>query len=449
VGERADLLLEHGVVVTMDPRRRVFADGAIAVREGAIVDVGPSASLSQRWTATDRLDLEPDNVVLPGLVNAHVHLTGLDLFPGLEPADSPVAEHLARWALPSHEHATPEDERVTARFLGLQMLKQGVTAFIEAGTIRFPEAVLDGLAALRLRGSIGTWTWDRWTQPAAFSTTTDQAIRRMAAALDLTSSDARIQVWPTLIGHTACSDELWQAAAHAARARDSHWSFHMSPGTNDGDYYRQATGRDPLVHLDELGVLDERAVVAHAIHVSDAEIDALNRSGASVAFCPASSLQHAAGVTHAGRHPEMHHVALGTDSPHRLPFLHTAGLVCSLYGDMQRDRATVLPERALEWLTLAGARALGAAERIGSLEVGKRADLAVFEVIRPLYNVANALVHHATTARAVHVFVDGEHVVRHGHVAGEDTIVAEAIETGQRLAQRAGFPARSGWPLIE
>jgi len=271
----------------------------------------------------------------------------------------------------------------------------------------------------------------------------------MEAALDLTPPGTRIQVWPTLIGHNSCSDELWLAAASAARARDCHWSFHMSPGTNDGDAYRQTTGRDPLVHLDQLGVLDDRAVVAHAIHVSDAEIDALNRSGASVAFCPASSLHHASGVTHAGRHPQMRHVALGTDSPHRLPLLHIAGLVCSLYGDMQRDRSTVLPERALEWLTLAGARALGATTHIGSLEIGKRADLAVFEVTRPLYNVANALVHHATTGRAVHVFIDGEHVVRHGHLKGEDAILAEAEHAGRRLAQSAGFPQMTGWALSE
>ena len=192
-GREADLLLEHGVIVTLDPRRRVFADGAIAVKDGAMVDLGPSASLSQRWTAGQRLDLA-GNVVLPGLVNAHVHLTGLDLFPGLEPADSPVADHLTNWALPAHEFATADDERATARFLGVNMLKQGITAFIDAGTIRFPEAVLDGLADLRLRGSIGTWTWDRWDRPAAFSTRTDAAIRRMTAALELTRPDARIQV---------------------------------------------------------------------------------------------------------------------------------------------------------------------------------------------------------------------------------------------------------------
>src|SRR5262249_37012722 len=155
--------------------------------------------------------------------------------------------------------------------------------FIEAGTIRFPEAVLDGFKDLAIRGAIGTWTWDRWPDPPEFATDTDAAIARLQAALDLPSNDARVTVWPTLIGHTACSDELWRAAAELARERNCHWSFHMSPGPGDGDFYRSHTGRDPLVHLHDLGVLDERAVVTHALYVSDDEIRVLNDSGATVA----------------------------------------------------------------------------------------------------------------------------------------------------------------------
>jgi 5-methylthioadenosine/S-adenosylhomocysteine deaminase len=145
----------------------------------------------------------------------------------------------------------------------------------------------------------------------------------------------------------------------------------------------------------------------------------------------------------------MAHVALGTDSPHRLPLLQLTGITCSVFGDLRDDRTTIVPERALEWITLAGARALGLQEQIGSLEVGKRADVAVFEVSRPLHNVANALVHHAVSGRAVHVFIDGEHVVCDGHVSDEDKIVSEAIQVGLRLASRAGFPLWTGWPLIE
>jgi cytosine/adenosine deaminase-related metal-dependent hydrolase len=444
----ADTLIEHGVIVTMDSERRVYADGAIAVRAGAIVDIGPTSTVGPRWQPQHRVALH-GSVALPGLINAHVHLTGMDLFPGLEPADSPVAEHLARWALPSHKHNTPEDERATARFVALQMLYQGITAFIEAGTLRFPEAVLDGLADLSIRGAIGTWTADRWSDPPEFATDTDAAIQRMCAALDLAPASSRVQVWPTLIGHTACSDELWRTAADLARRRDCHWSFHMSPGLNDGEFYRSKTGSDPLVHLDSLAVLDERAVVTHALYVSDAEIDVLNRSGATVALCPAGNLHLASGLSRVGRHPEMRHVALGTDSPHNFPFLHTGGLACGLFGDMHRDRTQVLPEQALEWLTLAGARALGAEERLGSLEIGKRADLAVFEVTRPMYNIANSLVHHSTSGRAIHVFIDGEHVVKDGYIASESAIVADAARAGRRVLQRAGMPLHTGWPLIE
>jgi cytosine/adenosine deaminase-related metal-dependent hydrolase len=443
----ADLLVQAGVVVTMDHERRVWRNGAIAVRDGAIVDVGPAEALATRWQPRTRLDLG-SLVITPGLINAHVHITGLDLLPGIEPADSPKAEHLQRWALPSHVVNTPDDERATARYLALAMLHQGITAFIEAGTIRFPEAVLDGLRDMHLRGAIATWTWDRWSDPPEFATSTDQAIDRMRRALELAPGTARLQVWPTLIGHTSASQELWQAAAAEARRRDCHWSFHMSPGTSDGDFFRAQTGQDPLVYLDSIDVLDQRAVVTHALYVSDAEVAALNRSGAHVAFCPAGNLHLASGLSRASRHLEMHRVALGTDSPHNLPLLHAAGLASNLFGDMHADRAALPPELALEWLTLAGAAALGRSDELGSLEVGKCADMAAFEVAQPIYNVANALVHHPTTGRAVHVFIDGQRVVRDGRVNGEDSIVAEAARTGERVLRAAGMPLRTGWPLL-
>jgi 5-methylthioadenosine/S-adenosylhomocysteine deaminase len=443
----AELLVHGGVVVSMDPHRRVFAPGAIGIRDGGIVDIGPSSRLLAEWGSAPQLDMR-GLVVTPGLINAHVHITGLDLLPGIEPSDSPKAEHLQRWALPSHVVNIPDDERVTARYVALAMLHQGITSFVEAGTIRFPEAVLDGLEDLRLRGAIATWTWDRWNDPPEFATATEQAIERMCQALDLAPPGARVRMWPSLIGHTSASDELWQAAAAQARRRDTHWTFHMSPGPNDGAFYREKAGVDPLVHLDKLGVLDERAIVTHALYVTDAEIEVLQRTRAHVAFCPAGSLHLASGVSRASRHLEMPRVALGTDSPHNLPLLHAAGLASNLFGDMCGDRAALPPERALEWATLNGADALGMRDQVGSLEVGKRADIAAFEVAQPIYNVANALVHHPLTGRAVHVLIDGEHVVRNGVIAGEEAILAEASQAGERVLRSAGMPLRTGWPVI-
>src|SRR5262249_41101508 len=126
----ADLVVYGGMLVTMDDERRVFADGGVAGRDGSIVDIGPGRTLLDRYQPEKRVDVH-GLVMMPGLVNAHVHLTGLDLLPGLEPSDSPRQTHLQKWAIPSHVVCSPDDERVTARYLALALLKQGITAFID------------------------------------------------------------------------------------------------------------------------------------------------------------------------------------------------------------------------------------------------------------------------------------------------------------------------------
>src|ERR687892_723085 len=117
--KNADLLLYGATVVTMDQERRVFRDGAVAIRDGIIVDVGGSQALRAKWEATSTIRLD-GLVATPGLVNSHIHLTGDAIFPGIEPDDSPRETHLRDWILPPYEHSTPEDERAAARFVVLQ-----------------------------------------------------------------------------------------------------------------------------------------------------------------------------------------------------------------------------------------------------------------------------------------------------------------------------------------
>ncbi len=449
--DTASRILFGGMIVTMDAERRILRDGAIAIRDGAIVDVGPSAAVLASWQTGDALHLA-GQVVLPGLVNAHVHITGADLFPGLEPSGSPQSEHLSRWTLPAYEHSAPEDERATARFVASQMLRHGTTAFIEAGTCRFPEAVLDGLADMRIRGAIGTWAWDRSANPAAFATDTQQALQRIETALGLAApAGGRVQVWPDVLGPSQCSDELLQAAFRLAREHDRRWTFHLSPRAQTAGVADPRRGQGSIEHLDDLGVLDERCVLGHAIHVSAGELDLLNASGASVAFCPSAALHLPSGITRTGgRHPEMRRVALGTDAQNasnHMDLLRVAGRACDLYAEIRDDRASLTAERALEWLTLGGAEALGLADQIGSLEVGKRADVAVFDVTQPVYNAANALIFGST--RSVHTFIDGEHVLKDGRIPGEQQIVADVAAAGRRVAMRAGLPLSTGWPLVD
>lgn len=443
----ADLILHGATVVTMDPQRRVFRDGALAIRDGTIAEVGSSAHVLSRWRAARKLDLS-GLVAMPGLINSHIHLTGDNLYPGLEPDDASLTDHLQKWVVPAYENSAPEDDRAAARFVALQMLRQGTTAFIEAATCRHPDAVLDGLAPMGIRGLIGIWVGDLWPTSGVFAMTTEKAIKRLQEAVALPAR--RVQVAPSILGSFTCSDELYKAAFALANQYNRHWTCHLSPSEGDGAFFRERTGHDPLVHLEKIGVLNHRCVLGHAIHISNEEVAVIKRSGATVAFSPTSALRLASGVTTVGRHPDLTRVAIGTDAlngSNHVNLLQAAGLACDIYSEARRNRGTVTAERALEWLILGGVNALGWADRLGSLEPGKRADIAVFDVGAPIFNVANALVH--GLPRAVHVFIDGEPVVQNGHVKGEDAIIADAVEAGRRVARRTGLSLSTGWPLLD
>lgn len=432
--------MRGGLVATMDDERRVLTDGAVLAVDGTIVAVDEWAALAGEG---EEIDLR-DHVLLPGLVDAHVHLTGPSLFPGLEPDESPLSDHFPRWVMPAHVHSTPEDERAAARLVALQMLRAGTTAFMEAGVCRFPDAVLDALADMPIRGAIGTWAADAWEWPPELAATTDDAVTRIDAALAL-QTNGLVEVRPNLIGHTGCSDELVLAAAQRARAAGTTWTLHMSAFPDDGAGYRERVGLDPLVHLDRLGALDAHAVVSHAIHLSDAEVEVLRTRRATVAYCPGASVRLATGVTRVGRHDELEHVALGTDTQNasnHLELLRAAATACQVYAE-RRGTRSVTAATALTWSTRGGARALGWEDRIGSLQPGKRADIVAIDPRQPVRNVEAALVNGSPQVR--HVWVDGRPALLDGRVHGEEAILADAHLAGERVAARADLPGATGW----
>lgn len=442
----ANLLLYGALVLTMDSERRVFNPGAVAVKDGLIVDVGDTKKVCGSWRTKQMLNLT-GMIITPGLINAHIHLTGDNLFPGLQPDSVQDHEHMARWVLPAYEHSTPEDERAAARLTILQMLRHGTTAFIEAGTCLYPSAVLDGLKEFGMKGAMGEWVSDGWVAPERFVATTEQAIEKLHEAVAL-STDS-VKVWPSILGSTLCSDDLFREASRLAHELDCHWTFHLSPTARDGDYFRQHKGSDPIMHLEKLGVLDERCVIGHAIHISDKEVQAINSSGANVVFSPTSALRLASGVTRVGRHPDLSHVALGTDAQNasnHVDLLRAADLACLAYAEARQRQSALTAEQALGWLFSGGARAMNLLSDVGSIEKGKRADMAVFDPGLPVFNVANSLVH--GTPRAIHTFIDGRHIMRDGRIQGDEEIIADAVNAGKRLAKHSGLPLVTGWTPI-
>ena len=460
--ERIDTLVKGWQVVTMNKTRDIVREGAVAVRDGLIVEVGKASELGERYEADQTLGGEKF-VVTPGLVNSHIHITGEPLTRGYVPDDTPFEENVFQWLCPLYSVHTAEEERLSAQLAAVEMLKSGTTTFLEAGTIRFLDEVFDGLAEVGIRGRLGRWVWDLPPEPDVYKQNTDEAIGFLQYQLETLKSvaDGRLGAWAILVGHTTCSDPLWRATRDLASEHGTGMSFHMSPAKSDPEGFVAEFGRRPMIHLGELGVLDDDVVVTHCVQVDDRELAVMAEAGVHVAHCPTTALKVSYGITQVGKMPEMVmsgiNVAIGTDGNNASNYsdlMRATYLVAGLFKDARQDPQMFPAETAYEMATLGGAQAMQMASEIGSLEVGKKADLVLHDTDRPewrpLLNVMNQLVWSAD-GRGVHtVLVNGRTVVEGGRVTAldEEQFYARCQDAGEAVVARSGLPDKAKFPVL-
>jgi cytosine/adenosine deaminase-related metal-dependent hydrolase len=456
----AKTLIAGSHVVTMNAARDVIRHGAVVVDGDRIVDVGKAADMEAKHPDAQRAGGERF-VVTPGMVNTHIHITGEPLTRGYVPDDTPFEENVFVWLCRLYSVYTAAEERLSAQLAAVEMLKSGTTTFLEAGTIRFLDEVVEGLVDVGIRGRVGRWVWDLPPEPDVYRQNTDEAIAHLQRQLtDLRSvADGRIGAWSIVVGHTTCSDPLWKAARELATEHDVGMSFHMSPAQLDPDGFIAEFGQRPMIHLDQIGVLAPDVAMTHCVHVDDEEIATMARRQVSVAHCPTTALKVSYGVTRIGRMPEMVqagiNVSIGTDGNNASNYsdLHRATyLVAGLFKDGRQDPQMFPAEMAYEMATLGGARTMLMQDQIGSLEVGKKADVVLHDTDRPewrpLLNVINQLVWSAD-GRSVHsVWVDGRQVVDDGRMTtiDESALYAAAQSAGEAITIRSGLPDKAKFP---
>ena len=459
--EPIDLLIVGTQVVTMNDARDIIRDGGVAVRGSTIIDVGKASELRRRYVPTRTIGSDRF-VITPGLINTHIHITGEPLTRGYVPDDTPFVENVFEWLCPLYSVFDAAEERTSGQLAAVEMMRSGTTTFLEAGTIRFLDEVIDGLVEVGIRGRVGRWVWDLPPEPSVYRQSTDAAIAHLEHQLDAHRShaDGRIAAWSTLVGHTTCSDPLWRAAKALADEHHVGLSFHMSPAQLDPDGFIAEFGQRPMVHLAEIGALDANVAITHAVRIDDAELHAIADSGASVVHCPTTALKVAYGVTQVGKFPEMVqrgvNVSIGTDGNNASNYsdlMRATYLVAGLFKDARVDAQMFPAEQAFEMATLGGARSMLMADQIGALVPGMKADIVVHDIDRPewrpLLNVMNQLVWSAD-GRGVHtVVVDGAVVVEDGHCTtiDEAKLWADAQRMGEAITARSGLPDKSKYPM--
>lgn len=468
-----ELLIRHAYVITMDDERRIFEDGAVAVAGGAIVAVGEDAALAAAYRAARTIDAE-GAPCHPGLVESHSHVS-YQAFRSIIPDHMPEDDVFERIEQRFYSNVGEADEYASALHTGIEMIRNGTTCFLEAGTLLNPDAGAAAARAIGIRAVIGdSFIWDqpdgfamgesqpRVTTPRIPGTPTSlaEALDRLGGQLArYGDTTAPVHAHVAVLGLGTASEELLIAAKAAASAAGVVLNMHQSYSPADTEADRRRFGADPLVHLARIGVLDRNVTLAHANYLTDAECQAVIETGATLVWAPAASMMWGHGSSATGRHAELlrrgANIALGSDSPNwsnDFDLFRQMSLAILSAREAHRQRDYLTAEDGLAMATRGGARAVGLDRLIGSLEVGKRADLVIHTMDRPELHprteMVRNLVYAARSKSVSTVIVDGRIVLDHGVFPHLDARAALAgIDASSLdLRRRAGIPVERNRP---
>ncbi|MEU2789633.1 amidohydrolase [Streptomyces sp. NPDC007100] len=423
----ADLLVHGGTVLTVDAAGTVLRDGAVAVRDGEIVAVGPAGEVRAAYRAAEEIDAA-GCLVLPGLVNTHTHLA-MTLLRG-HADDVTLQGFLARVVPREGTLLSPEAVAAGLRLAVAESVRGGVTTALDM--YWFPEAADRAARDAGWRLLSGPTFMDVPVTPDRVP----YGERTKWARRYLEERRPRPGTRPAVFAHSAYTLDAAQLTDIAALAREHGALLHLHAAENAAEVamVREQYGKRPVELLESLGLLGPDTLLAHAVELSDTEIAALARTGTGVAHCPVSNLKLGCGIA---RVPDLlRHgvpVGLGTDGPvssnslDMVGALGTAALVHKAGG----DPTAVGAEQAVRMATIEGARALGLDGQLGSLEAGKRADLAVLDLggphLAPRHDPWSTLAYAARAADVRDTVVDGRVLMRDRRLTtlDEAAVIAE------------------------
>jgi 5-methylthioadenosine/S-adenosylhomocysteine deaminase len=460
------ILINNGYVVTVDAERRVHPGGFVAVDGARIAAVGPAAQCPPPAAFDEVIDAS-GSIVVPGLINMHQH-HWYTLFKGI--ADGLLLEDwVTDVLLPLSLKLDEPAMRISSTVAGLEMLATGTTCSLNHSvTTTAPELVaasIEPQAALGIRQVYAKELRCKTPGNPRHPLSLDEAIADF---------DREVARWHgkhdglVRLGMAIESNAHWVAAGMSteelicrgyelAKRHGLKITTHVSAGTFSLDKgflrYLRETGRSDVRYLMQLGILDPHWILIHGIHVTELDIEQMARVGCHFVYTPSSESMRGGGISpFANAQRAGVNTALGTDGPmvdYSVDMVEQMK-VCALMQHVRHLDPTRMPvERCLEMATINAATALGSEREIGSLEVGKRADIAVFDLNKPYVGVLHRPLSSFVTAGkgsdATAVLVDGRIVYRDGvftNLADPRRVIAEAEAVGRTIMDKAGLGHR-------
>lgn len=466
MSERIDLLVAHADwLISMDPQRRIFRDGAVAVRGSQIVEVGKHAEVAARYEAQRTIDAS-HHVVAPGLIDAHIH-TAFHLSRGL--ADEVGSQRFLFERMYPYEGILGEEESYwSAALCVLELLRNGVTTFVDPGNY-LPHQSLRAVGEAGLRCVMSKSTLDVTRSsfgklPDAFNETTDECLERSEAFVRQWHGafNGRVHAWFQYRGVNNATDGLIRGLTDLAERYGVGVQTHAAFAKETLEASLSAHGVSEVERLHRLGALRSNTLLVHGGWLTPREIALVRKADAKVVLSPSSSMHNAYGSLSLGKHPEMLElgIAVGLGSDHAssgiVDITQEMFLAAGGFKDARLNSTIMSPERVLEMATLNGARCALRADEIGSLEAGKQADLVLFNTRnaqwQPVYNPIANLVYSANGSSVDTVIVDGAVLMEQRRVLtlDENRIYDEITRLVPSMLEKTGLADRIApkWPVL-
>ncbi|MBL0714628.1 MAG: amidohydrolase [Desulfosarcina sp.] len=401
-----DLVINNGWVLTLDDAGRSYRPGFVAIKADRIAAVGPAAEAT-RWPADRQLDAR-GGLIMPGLINAHTH-AAMTCFRGLAD-DLPLMTWLNDHIFPAEAKLKPEHVHLGTLLACAEMLLSGTTCFCDM--YLFEDAVAEAAHAAGIRAVVGEVLYDF---PSPNYGPVENGLRYTEMLIDKWRLDPLITIAVEPHSPYLCAPDLLQKAAALASANTIPLVIHVSETASEVQTIRKRYGLSPVQHLADLGILTSNLMACHCVALDELDMDLLQTHDVKVVHNPESNMKLASGIAPV---PDLLArgicVALGTDgcaSNNDLDMMSEMDTAAKLHKVATLDPTAVKAEAVLRMATIDGARALGLADRIGSLEVGKQADLIVIDTrqphLTPLYHPASHLVYAARGGDVTTTIVGG------------------------------------------
>jgi 5-methylthioadenosine/S-adenosylhomocysteine deaminase len=412
-----DLAIVGGTILTMNPQKEILEDGYIAIKGDRIIDIGSKTDLAKKYLPKKKV-FANGKAIIPGLINTHTHVP-MVLFRGIAD-DLVLQEWLEKYIFPAEAKNVSKDFCYWGTMAGcLEMIKGGITTYVDM--YYFEDTIAEATNKAGMRGVLGETLIDF---PVADNKTPQDALVYTEKFVERWRNSPLII--PAIAPHapyTVNPDHLL-AVKEFAEKQNIPIVIHLAETQGEVDDIQKRYGARPIMHLEKLGLLSDKLIAAHVVWANSEEIELLKKRGVGVAHNPQSNMKLACGVAPV---PEMLKagvsVGLGTDgaaSNNDLNLFEEIDTAAKLHKLNSKNPTVVSAQEALEMATIRGAKAIHLDKEIGSLEIGKRADLILINLEtthhQPLYNFYSSLVYSTKGSDVETTIINGKIVMQNKKV---------------------------------